>query len=87
MDAGPDRAGRVTEEDVAAVIQRAEDEVFALLQANWPIVERVTHALCKQDRLTSAELDALITGKNRAGSGSAGKRRRPKPVRPKPTHS
>jgi hypothetical protein len=50
-------------ERIAEVIQRAEDEVFALLKANWPIVRRVVNALCKQDRITSTELDALITGK------------------------
>jgi hypothetical protein len=33
------------------VIQRAEDEVLAMLQANWPIVQRVVNALCKQDRI------------------------------------
>jgi len=36
--------------------------VFDLLQSNWPIVERVVDALCKQDRLTTPELDALIAG-------------------------
>ena len=63
-DAGPDSAdpdragsvtGRITGEDVAEVIRRAEDEVFDLLQSNWPIVERVVDALCKQDRLTRPE--------------------------------
>jgi hypothetical protein len=37
--------------------------VFALLQANWPVVQRVVNALCKQDRITSLEFDDLITGK------------------------
>jgi hypothetical protein len=58
-------------ERIAEVLQRAEEEVFALLQANWPIVERVANALCKRDRLTTAELDALITGSDRAGPGEA----------------
>ena len=39
-DAGRITIKRITEEDVAAVIQRAEDEVFALLKANWPTVLR-----------------------------------------------
>jgi hypothetical protein len=58
-------AGRVTETDVAAVIKRAEDEVFALLKANWPTVLRVVNALCKQDRVTSAEFDKIIAGPKR----------------------
>jgi hypothetical protein len=41
-------------ERVAEVTKRAEDEVFAMLQANWPIVERVVKALCKRDRLTTS---------------------------------
>ena len=83
-------------EAVAAVIKRAEDEVFSLLETNWPLVKRVTNALCKQDRLTVAEFEALITksdsaGPDRAGLDStgpdrAGKRRRTSIVgrRPKP---
>ena len=67
-------AERITEEDVAEVIRRAEDEVFALLKANWSIVERVTNALCRRDRLTAIELDDLITSPD-----SAGKRRRRTP--------
>jgi hypothetical protein len=63
-DAGVD-AGRVTGEDVAEVIKRAEDEVFAMLQANWPAVQRVVNALCRRDRITSIEFDDLITGKRR----------------------
>jgi ATP-dependent Zn protease len=60
-------AGRVTEADVAEVIRRAEDEAFALLKANWAIVERVAGVLCEQDRITTAELDALIgAGKRRS---------------------
>jgi hypothetical protein len=66
-------------ERVAEVIRRAEDEVFAMLEADRPAVERVANALCRQDRLTTIELDALM-----AGPASAGKRRRRlKPVRPK----
>jgi len=61
----------ITEEDVAEVIRRAEDEVFALLKANWSIVERVTNALCRRDRLTAI---VLITSPD-----SAGKRRRRTP--------
>jgi hypothetical protein len=53
----------VDAECIAEVIQRAEDEVFAMLQANWPIVRRVVNALCRRDRITSIEFDALITGK------------------------
>ena len=49
-------------ERIAEVIQRAEDEVFAMLQANWPVVQRVVRTLCKRDRITTAELDDLITG-------------------------
>jgi hypothetical protein len=56
-------------ECTAYVVDRAENEVLALLNANWSIVKRVANALCKQDKLTSAELDILI---------AAGKRRRPK---------
>jgi len=70
----PFDAERITEEDVAEVIRRAEDEVFALLKANWSIVERVTNALCRRDRLTAIELDDLITSPD-----SAGKRRRRTP--------
>jgi hypothetical protein len=54
----------------------AEDEVFALLKANWSIVERVTNALCRRDRLTAIELDDLITSPD-----SAGKRRRVHAIR------
>ena len=49
-------------ERIAEVIQRAEDEVFAMLQANWPVVQRVVRTPCKRDRITTAELDDLITG-------------------------
>jgi hypothetical protein len=71
IDAGPD-AGcittqRVTGKDVAEVIKRAEDEVFVLLKANWPTVLRVVNALCKQDRITSLEFDALMAGPKRRG--------------------
>jgi hypothetical protein len=52
-------------ERIAEVIQRAEDEVFVMLQANWPVVQRVVRTLCKRDRITSLELDDLITGKRR----------------------
>jgi hypothetical protein len=62
-DAGSGSAGRVTEEDVAEVIKRAEDEVFALLKANWPLVQRVVNALCRRDRITSIEFDDLIRGR------------------------
>ena len=41
-------------ERIAEVIQRA--------QANWPVVQRVVRTLCKRDRITTAELDDLITG-------------------------
>jgi hypothetical protein len=64
VDAGVD-AGRITEEDVAKVIKRAEDEVFVLLQANWPVVQRVVRTLCRRDRITSIEFEALIAGANR----------------------
>jgi hypothetical protein len=40
-------------ERIAEVIQRAEDEVFALLKANWSIVKRVANALCRRDRLSA----------------------------------
>ena len=60
LDARCVDAARITEKDVAEVIQRAEDEVLALLKANWAIVKRVANALCRQDRLTTAELDALL---------------------------
>jgi hypothetical protein len=53
-------AGRITEEDVAAVTKRAEEEAFVMLKANWAIVKRVVNALCRRDRLTTAELDALL---------------------------
>jgi hypothetical protein len=55
----------VDAERIAEVIQRAEDEVFTMLQANWPVVQRVVRTLCKQDRITSTELEELITGKRR----------------------
>jgi hypothetical protein len=54
-------------ERVAEVIQRAEDEAFALLKANWVIVKRVVNALCRRDRLTTTELDALIVARNARG--------------------
>jgi hypothetical protein len=73
-DANPDRDKRVTGKDVAEVIKRAEDEVFALLKANWQAVLRVVNVLCKQDRLTAIEFDALMAGPKRAGKY----RRRPK---------
>jgi hypothetical protein len=47
-------------ECTAAVIRRAEDEAFALLKANWHLVKRVVNALCRQDRLTTAELDTIM---------------------------
>jgi hypothetical protein len=75
----PFDAESIAEEDVAEVIQRAEDEVFVLLKANWPAVERVVNVLCKRDRLTTAELDAIIAGPD---SVVAGTRRRPKSTRP-----
>jgi hypothetical protein len=62
-DAGPVDTQCVTGKDVAAVIRRAEDEVFALLKANWRTVLRVVNALCKHDRITSIELDKIIAGK------------------------
>jgi hypothetical protein len=73
---------RVTGKDVAAVIKRAEDEVFALLKANWRTVLRVVNALCKRDgdKITSIEFDALMAGPKRAGE-------RRKPARPKPARS
>jgi hypothetical protein len=84
-DANPDRDKRVTGKDVAEVIKRAEDEVFALLKANWQAVLRVVNVLCKQDRITSIEFDALMAGPKRAGkrrrTSIAG--RRPKPARSK----
>jgi hypothetical protein len=61
-------------EAVAAVIKRAEDEVFSLLETNWPLVKRVTNALCRRDRITSIEFDALVAGSESAGSESNGKR-------------
>jgi hypothetical protein len=70
----PFDAGRIAE-----VIERAEDEVFALLKSNWPAVERVVDALCKQDRITTPELDALMV--------SGKRRRRPKSARPERTGS
>jgi hypothetical protein len=62
FDASPVDAGRIAE-----VLQRAEDEVFVMLKANWPAVERVVQALCKRDRLTTPELDTLIAGLDRTG--------------------
>jgi hypothetical protein len=47
-------------ERIAAVTKRAEDEAFALLKANWAIVKRLANALCRRDRLTTTELDALL---------------------------
>jgi hypothetical protein len=72
FDTDPDRDKRVTKEDVAALIKHAEDEVFDLLKANWSAVERIVNVLCKQDRLTTPELIALIAGPDSAGSESAG---------------
>jgi hypothetical protein len=66
-------AGRVAE-----VIKRAEDEVFALLKANWPAVLRVVNALCRRDRITSAEFEALMAGPKRAGKR---RQRRPEVAR------
>jgi hypothetical protein len=43
--------------------------VFALLQANWPVVRRVVNALCRRDRITTAELDALIAAGRPKGGG------------------
>jgi hypothetical protein len=73
---------RVTGKDVAEVIKRAEDEVFVLLKANWRAVLRVVNALCKHDRITSAELDEIIKG-----TGSAGKRRRRPKRKPEARHA
>jgi hypothetical protein len=53
-------------EHIAAVTKRAEDAAFVMLKANWAAVKRVASALCRQDRLTTAELDALIAGKRAA---------------------
>ena len=47
-------------ERIAAVTKRAEDEAFVLLKANWAIVKRLANALCRRDRLTTTELDALL---------------------------
>jgi hypothetical protein len=46
-------------ERIAAVTKRAEDDAFVLLKANWSIVECVTGALCRQDRLTAIEFEGL----------------------------
>jgi hypothetical protein len=66
---------RITKEDVAAVIKRAEDEVLALLKANWRAVLRAVNALCRHDRITSIEFDALMAGPKRARNHH----RRPRP--------
>jgi hypothetical protein len=55
----------VDAERVAEVTKRAEDEVFALLKANWPTVKRVANALCKHDRITTIELDKIIAAGSR----------------------
>jgi hypothetical protein len=68
---------RVTEEDVAEVTKRAKDEVFAMLTANWPVVQRVVNMLCKQDRITSIEFDALMAGPKRAGKYRRRSKRKP----------
>jgi hypothetical protein len=60
LDAGVDA------ECIAEVTKRAEDEVLVMLQANWPIVRRVVRTLCKRDRITSLDLDDLITGPDNA---------------------
>jgi hypothetical protein len=57
---------------IAYAVERAEDEAFALLKANWASVKRVTNALCRQDRLTTAELDDIITGRRRHRPGLKG---------------
>jgi len=44
----------------SAIVGHAEEEITALLIANWPAIERVTDALAKRDHLTAAELDRLI---------------------------
>ena len=38
------------------IVEYAEAEAFALLQANWPLVKRVVNALCKQDRFLLPDL-------------------------------
>jgi hypothetical protein len=79
--AGRVTAQRVTGEDVAEVTKRAEDEVFALLKANWPVVQRVVRVLCRRDRITSIEFEDLITGSGNArkrSSNHRGQRQRPK---------
>jgi hypothetical protein len=82
VDAGSSSVGRITEEDVAAIIKRAEDEVFALLKANWRTVLRVVNALCKRgDKITSIEFDALMAGpKRRAGKQSSPAEEEPPPA-------
>jgi hypothetical protein len=78
---------------IAGAVKRAEDEAFALLKGNWPAVKRVTNALCRRDRLTAIELDALIAGPDSTSPDSTSpdsegkQRRRPKPTRPKSAHS
>jgi hypothetical protein len=69
-------------ERIAEFIQRAEDEVFALLKANWSIVRRVVNALCKRDRLTSIEFENLVAGKRlRRPTVGPGARSGARPVR------
>ena len=72
-------------EAVAAVIKRAEDEVFSLLETNWPLVKRVTNALCRRDRITSIEFEDLIRGPaGKRRSNHRGQRQRSK-RKPAPT--
>jgi hypothetical protein len=59
------------------VIERAEEDAFALLQANWPAVKRAVNALCKHDRLTFAGPDVLIAP---SPPERAGKCRRPRSI-------
>jgi len=44
----------------SAIVDRAEKETTALLQADWPIVVRVAGVLAKRDRLSQEELDHVI---------------------------
>jgi hypothetical protein len=43
-----------------AIIERAEKEIYALLQDSWQAVVRVAGVLGKRDRLTQEELDHII---------------------------
>jgi hypothetical protein len=46
-------------------MKRAHTQTIALLENNWPAVERVAGALQKRDRLEPKELDRLIAGHDR----------------------